>query len=115
MDQEEYEIQEIDDEHFAVKEFQEGKCGWEFEDFQQLRDYDGEGTTGFAVMDTAATTGLRGEETLKKWKQAYGDYGIKDGIKVVAKKTVYVLLTAKRRYPRRKCIFLLMFSEKQDA
>ena len=34
-------FKKIDDEHFAVKEFLEGKCGWEFEDFQQWRDYDG--------------------------------------------------------------------------
>ena len=90
-----------------MREFQEGKCGWEFEDYQQWRDYDGEGTTGFAVMDTAATTGLIGEETLKKWKQAYEDYGIKDGIKVVSKKTRLRFAKSKTKVSK-KNVYLLV-------
>ena len=54
----------VDEEHYEIK----GLRG-DLHQYEKWSQFDVEGMVGHAIVDTAATTGLIGEETLKKWKQ----------------------------------------------
>ena len=64
--------------------------------------FDEEGVVGHGILDTAATIGLIGEETLEKWEQAYKLFGVEDGIRTVNKKTRLRFANSKTKMSKKK-------------
>ena len=59
-------------------------------------------------MDAAATVGLIGEDTLQLWMNAYEEYGITDGIKIVSKKTRLKFANSKTKISNQKAYLMVV-------